>query len=97
MKHSHSVTPFGDEPETILSYGGSCIVNPLGQILVGPDFTGECILAADLDMGDIARGKYDFDVVGHYAQPDIFRLHVTEEAQPAVVGVINPIWINCKE
>jgi len=24
---------------------------------------GECILTAELDMGDIARGKYDFDVV----------------------------------
>ncbi len=84
-------TPFGDEPETILSRGGSCIVNPLGQILAGPNFTGECILMADLDMGDIARGKFDFDVVGHYARPDVFRLHVNEEARSVVVGVSGPI------
>jgi nitrilase len=87
------VTPFGDEPETILSRGGSCIVNPLGQMLAGPNFTSECILTADLDMGDIARGKIDFDVVGHYARPDVFRLHVNEESRSIVVGVTDPIRI----
>ncbi|HLZ20897.1 MAG TPA: nitrilase-related carbon-nitrogen hydrolase [Ktedonobacterales bacterium] len=78
-------TPFGDEPDAVLSRGGSCIVAPLGEILAGPDFTGESILTADLDMGDIARGKYDLDVVGHYARPDIFRLRVNEQPQPIVV------------
>jgi len=91
------VTPFGDEPETILSRGGSCIVNPLGQILAGPNFTGESILTADLDMGDVARGKFDFDVVGHYARPDVFRLQVNEEARPVVVGVTDPIRVECGE
>lgn len=78
------ITPFGDEPNTVLSRGGSCIVNPLGQILAGPNFTEECILTADLDLDEIARGKYDFDVVGHYARPDVFRLHVNEQPQPVV-------------
>jgi nitrilase len=78
-------TPFGNEPQTILSRGGSCIVNPLGQILAGPNFTEESILTADLDLADIARGKYDFDVVGHYARPDVFRLHVNEVPRPPVV------------
>lgn len=78
-------TPFGNEPDTILSRGGSCIVNPLGQILAGPNTSEECILTADLDLDDIARGKYDFDVVGHYARPDLFRLHVNEAPQQSVV------------
>ncbi len=78
-------TPFGDEPETVLSRGGSCIIDPLGRILAGPDYSGPCILTADLDMGEIARGKYDFDVIGHYARPDIFRLHVDERPRPLVV------------
>ena len=86
-------TPFGDNPDTILSRGGSCIINPLGQILAGPNLTGECILTADLDMGDIARGKFDFDVVRHYARPDVFRLHVNEESRPVVVGVTAPIHV----
>lgn len=75
----------GDDPDTVLIRGGSCIVGPLGQMLAGPDYDGECILTADIDLGDIARGKYDLDVVGHYARPDIFRLYVNERATPAVV------------
>ncbi len=76
----------GDDPEMVISRGGSCIVNPLGRVLAGPDFEGECILTAELDMGDIARGKYDFDVVGHYARPDVFRLLVNERPAPAVAS-----------
>ena len=79
-------TPFGDEPDTILSRGGSCIVSPLGQMLAGPDFSGECILTAELDMGEIVRGKFDFDVVGHYARPDVFSLQVNERPQSVMVS-----------
>lgn len=75
----------GNDPETIISQGGSCIVNPLGEVLAGPDFEGECILTSSIDLADIARGKYDFDVTGHYARPDVFRLEVNERAMPAVV------------
>ncbi|HJT57564.1 MAG TPA: nitrilase-related carbon-nitrogen hydrolase [Ktedonobacteraceae bacterium] len=77
--------PFGDDAETILSRGGSCIVNPLGQLLAGPNYSEECILTAELDLADIARGKFDFDVVGHYARPDIFSLHVNERPQSTVI------------
>lgn len=74
----------GDNPATVLIRGGSCIVGPLGNVLVRPNFDGELIQVAELDRGDIARGKYDFDVVGHYSRPDVFRLHVNEQAQSAV-------------
>jgi nitrilase len=74
----------GDDPATVLIRGGSCIVAPLGQVLAGPRFDGEGILTADLDPGEIARGKYDFDVAGHYARPDVFRLSVNERPMPAV-------------
>lgn len=40
----------------------------------GPKYGGECILTADLDMAELARAKFDFDVVGHYARPDVFHL-----------------------
>ena len=74
-----------DDPEDILSRGGSCIVDPFGNFLVEPHFKGEAILIADLDMAEIVRGKYDFDVVGHYARPDVFQLVVNEQATPAVI------------
>jgi nitrilase len=56
--------------------GGSLIVGPMGTVLAGPCYEGECILTADLDMGQIAEGKFDLDVAGHYGRPDIFRLDV---------------------
>ena len=75
----------GNAPETVISEGGSCIVSPLGAILAGPNYDGECILTAEVDLAEITRGKYDFDVVGHYARPDVFRLVVNERPQPPVV------------
>jgi nitrilase len=77
-------TEFGDDPETVLSPGGSCIIHPLGKVLAGPDFCGEAILTADIDLDDVARARLDFDVVGHYARPDVFRLLVDETSRPAV-------------
>jgi nitrilase len=76
----------GDDPATVMMRGGSCIISPLGEILAGPDFAGPAILIAELDLGDIARGKYDFDAVGHYARPDVFRLHVNERPTPPVIA-----------
>ncbi|MFI5457149.1 MAG: nitrilase-related carbon-nitrogen hydrolase [Isosphaerales bacterium] len=75
----------GDEPGTIMARGGSCIIDPLGRVLAGPDHDGPSILAADLDLDEIARGKFDFDVVGHYARPDVFRLVVNESATLPVI------------
>ncbi len=71
------------QPE-ILSRGGSAIISPLGEVLAGPLYDREGILYADLDLADVARSKLDFDVVGHYARPDIFRLTVNERPMPAV-------------
>jgi nitrilase len=71
-------------PDDILSTGGSCIIGPLGEILAGPARDGEVILFADLDLDEIARGKFDFDVAGHYARPDVFRLIVDEAPKPSV-------------
>ncbi|HEY9280594.1 MAG TPA: nitrilase-related carbon-nitrogen hydrolase [Eoetvoesiella sp.] len=78
-------TDFGDEPDTVMSRGGSCIISPLGEILAGPDYESESILVAQLDLDDIARGQFDFDVVGHYARPDVFTLLVNERPASPVV------------
>ena len=63
------------------------IVNPLGQVLAGPHRGGEAVLTADLDLGDVARGKYDLDVTGHYARPDVFRLTVDETRKSRVARI----------
>src|SRR5215510_7164520 len=74
----------GDSPDAVLMRGGSAIISPLGNVLAGPDFEGETILTATLDLNDIGRGKFDFDVAGHYSRPDVFKLIVNESPMPAV-------------
>ena len=64
--------------------GGSCIISPLGQMLADQRFDEDAILTAEIDPGEITRGKFDFDVVGHYARPDVFQLSVDEHVQTAV-------------
>jgi len=64
----------GNDPETVLINGGSCIVSPDGNLLAGPVFGKETILSAEVDLDDRTRGKFDHDVAGHYARPDIFTL-----------------------
>jgi nitrilase len=77
-------TAFGDAPETILSRGGSCIVDPFGKFLAGPNFEDETILLAELDRGLLPKAKFDFDAVGHYSRPDIFSLIVDDRPKPVV-------------
>ncbi len=74
----------GDDPATVLIAGGSLIVSPLGQVLAGPLRGGEGILTAEIDTADLARARFDFDAVGHYARPDVFSLHVDEREKRAV-------------
>lgn len=78
--------PEGAGPDTVMANGGSCIVGPSGKFLVPPTGDGEQILYADLDFDEIARWKYDFDVVGHYARPDIFQLHVDTDPKPVLTA-----------
>jgi nitrilase len=77
-------TAFGDAPETVISRGGSCIVDPFGKFLAGPNFEDETILLAELDRGLLPKAKFDFDVVGHYSRPDIFSLMVDDRPKPVV-------------
>jgi nitrilase len=80
----------GSNANTIMSRGGSCIIGPLGRILAGPLYDQPGILTADLDLDEIARGKFDFDVVGHYARPDVFKLVVNTAPTAAVVIEAGP-------
>jgi len=74
----------GEAPDTVVIRGGSCIVSPFGEVLAGPLYGASGILMATVDLGEIARGTYDLDVVGHYARPDIFQLTVNERPMTPV-------------
>ncbi len=74
-----------DPPHTgdILIRGGSSIVTPLGRELAGPIYDREEVLTAEINLGEIAEGKFDLDVAGHYARPDVFQLTVNEACTDA--------------
>lgn len=72
-------------PESVVYGGGSVIISPLGNVLAGPNFEGEGLITADLDLGEIARAKFVFDVVGHYSRPDVLSLVVNDhQASPVM-------------
>ena len=74
-----------DQPE-VMCRGGSAVISPLGEVLAGPLYDKEGTLFADLDLGEVTRSKFDLDVVGHYARPDVFQLVVDEDPKPPVTN-----------
>lgn len=56
----------------IMCPGGSSIIDPLGQYVAEPVYNREEIIIADLDLDLITQSRLDFDVMGHYARPDVF-------------------------
>lgn len=67
-----------DEPGVLCS-GGSVIVSPMGEVLAGPLFGEAGAVMAELDLAQTVASKLDFDVMGHYARPDIFGFTVRDQ------------------
>jgi nitrilase len=59
-----------------MSRGNTVIVDPYGALLAGPVSEVEEIIYADVDTDTVRAARRQFDAVGHYARPDVFRLHV---------------------
>ncbi|CAL5334460.1 unnamed protein product [Camellia sinensis] len=51
-------------PDTVVCCGGSVIISPSGTILAGPNFQGESLISADLDLGEILQAKLEFSGIG---------------------------------
>jgi nitrilase len=51
----------------------------MGEVVAGPLFGEEGIMTAELDLSEITRAKMDFDVIGHYARPDIFKFEIPNQ------------------
>ncbi|KAL0907714.1 hypothetical protein M5K25_022145 [Dendrobium thyrsiflorum] len=75
-----------EEPSlnSVVCAGGSVIISPSGVVLAGPNYEGEALITADLDLGEIVRAKFDFDVVGHYSRPEVLSLTVKDHPQHPV-------------
>ncbi|MFJ4142524.1 carbon-nitrogen hydrolase family protein [Pseudomonas sp. NPDC089734] len=70
--------------ERPLINGGSVIVGPMGDVLAGPLLGESGLLVAEIDVDELVKARYDFDVVGHYSRPDVFELVVDERSRPGV-------------
>ncbi|KAJ9707477.1 hypothetical protein PVL29_002489 [Vitis rotundifolia] len=76
-EYLYSPTEEDVTPDSIVWAGGSVIISPTGEILAGPNYEGEGLFTADLDVRvEIPKAKFWFDVVGHYSRPDVLSLTV---------------------
>jgi nitrilase len=64
--------------------GDSVVVAPGGKIVAGPLRREAGILYADIDLEAVAAARRRIDVAGHYARPDVFRLHINRQRQSPV-------------
>jgi nitrilase len=72
-------------PEEWVNGGDSVVIAPKGGIVAGPLRQEKGILYAEIDRARVAIARKSLDIAGHYARPDIFKLHVNTEAQSPVV------------
>lgn len=72
-------------PDEWINAGDSVIVAPSGKIVAGPLHESRDTVVADIDLAAAGTARRTLDVVGHYARPDLFQLHVnTRPSQPVV-------------
>ena len=64
--------------------GDSVVVAPGGKIVAGPLHETQGIVYAEIDLERVGMARRNLDVVGHYARPDLFQLHVDRRPQRPV-------------
>lgn len=69
------------------TFGGSCIINPFGVIVAGPETYKETIVYGDIDLALNAMAKSIINLAGIYDRRDILRLCVREKQYEPVVSI----------
>ena len=62
--------------------GETLIVDPDGKILAGPLTEAEGILYVDVEPHQLIGPRWQLDIAGHYARPDLFECKVHRQARP---------------
>lgn len=72
------------EPDEWINPGDGVVYRPFGGLLAGPMRKEQGLLVAEIDVAAARASRRKFDVCGHYARPDVFRLHVNRAEQSPV-------------
>lgn len=67
-----------------LNPGGSTIVDPDGKFVVEPVREREEIIYGEVDPRKLRGPRFQLDVAGHYARPDLFELTLHREPRPVL-------------
>jgi nitrilase len=67
-----------------INKGDSAIVSPDGEFIAGPLHKEERLLYAELDPRQMRGLKWNLDVAGHYARPDVFQLTISKSYHPII-------------
>lgn len=65
--------------------GDAVVYQPFGGVQAGPMHKEKGLLITDIDVDAARQSRRKFDVCGHYARPDVFRLKVNRKRQTPVV------------
>lgn len=82
LPEARDLYPQGD---AWVNAGDSAVVAPGGKIVAGPLHEAFGVVGATLDLDRVGSARRSLDVAGHYARPDVFRLHVSAGAAASVV------------
>jgi len=76
-----SALPPGDE---WINPGDSAVVNPDGKFVLEPVHERQDLLYAEIDPAMLHGPRWQLDVAGHYARPDVFRLTVDRKVRSII-------------
>ena len=65
--------------------GGSGIVNPSGEYIVGPVYDEETIVYGDIDLSDIDKTRFAVNLTGIYSRWDLLSLNVRQETYEPLI------------
>jgi nitrilase len=64
--------------------GDAVVYKPFGGVLAGPMHREKGLLVTEIDVSAARASRRKFDVSGHYARPDVFKLSVNRAAMQPV-------------
>jgi nitrilase len=66
------------------------IVDPDGKVVAGPAEEAEIILYAEIHPDQLVGPRWQLDIAGNYARPDVFELRVRGRASPILGELEEP-------